>query len=82
MTNGSIGGIAGAGAIEDIPLHDGMENCRPTDIEVAARLHNKYAETSSTAIYSDLRNVMAQNLWDTGVRVSSESDLIGLPSIL
>ena len=82
MINDSVGSMAGAGDVEDIPLHDGIDNCRPTDAEVANRLHNKYSETSSTANFSDLRNVMAQNIWDMGLRITSESDLIGLPSIL
>lgn len=82
MINASVGSMAGAGDVEDIPLHDGIDNCRPTDAEVANRLHNKYSETSSTANFSDLRNVMAQNIWDTGLRITSESDLIGLPLIL
>ena len=62
--------------------HDGVEDSRPTDIEVANRLKNRYATIGSRAVVSDLRNVMSEKIWDTGLRITSENGLVGLPSIL
>ena len=70
------------GGMEEIPIHDGVEDSRPTDIEVANRLKNRYATIGSRAVVCDLRNAMSEKIWDTGLRITSENDLVGLPSIL
>jgi hypothetical protein len=35
---------------EHVPLHDGIDNSRPTDVEVQTRLRNRYDEISSRAV--------------------------------
>lgn len=67
---------------ENIPLHDGIDDSRPTDSEVTERLNNRFAEISTRATVCDLRNSMTELIWDSGLRVTSELDLVGLPSIL
>ena len=44
ITNGMNGREYSVGVNEDIPLHDGIDNSRPTDDEVSERLSNRYAK--------------------------------------
>ena len=81
MINGRRGNLDIVGVNEDIPLHDGIENNRPTDIEVANALGNRYSEIGDRAAVSDLRTTMMLQIWSTGIRITSENDLIGLPTV-
>ena len=61
---------------------DILGNRRPSDLEVSLRLNNRYSEISTRAVACDLRNSMTEKIWDSGLRITSENDLVGLPTIL
>ena len=82
ITDGSRFSMNIGGGTEQIPMHDGVEDSRPTDIEVVHRLKNRYATIGSRAVVCDLRNVMSEKIWESGLRITSENDLVGLSSIL
>lgn len=81
MINGRRGNLDLVGVNEDIPLHDGIENNRPTDIEVVNALSNRYSGIGDRAAVSDLRTTMMLQIWSTGIRITSENDLVGLPTV-
>ena len=58
IQNGKIAGMDSMVVTEDVPLHDGIENSRPTDDEVANRLQNRYAAVGTRAAVCYLRNLM------------------------
>lgn len=82
ITEGSRFSMNVGGGTEEIPMHDGVEDSRPTNNEVVNRLKNRYATIGGRAVICDLRNVMSEKIWDSGLRIKSENDLVGLPSIL
>jgi hypothetical protein len=80
MINGRRGTLTGnSELVEEIPMHDGIENNRPTDEEVATRLQNRYEIGSRSAI-NDCRVSMMEDIWETGLRITDETDLAGLPT--
>ena len=44
-------------------------------------LDNRYAGIGVRAASNDLRTSMMHTIWDTGLRITQEQDLIGLPVI-
>ena len=54
---------------------------RPDDSEVAERLTNRYLGIGTRAAKSDLRIVMMNMNWDTGLRITCSDDLVGLPTV-
>ena len=82
IINGRRNNVDILGTDEDVPLHDGIDNRRPSDLEVSQRLNNRYSEISTRAAVCDLRNSMTEKIWDCGLRITSENDLVGLPTIL
>lgn len=61
---------------------DILGNRRPSDLEVSQRLNNRHSEISTRAAVSNLRYSMIEKIWDCGLRIASENDLVGLPTIL
>ena len=67
---------------EEIPEHVNIDSAyRPTDAEVINRLDNRYAGIGVRAASNDLRISMMNMIWDTGLRITHEQDLVGLPVI-
>ena len=54
---------------------------RPEDAEVAMRLTNRYVGIGTRAARCDIRTGMMNMIWDTGLRITSSEDLVGLPII-
>lgn len=66
---------------EDIPQHINLDiPFPPTDEDVAQRLNNRYTGIGAWAANSDLRVTMMNMIWNTGLRITSDQDLIGLPT--
>jgi hypothetical protein len=81
MINGRRGTLTGnSDLVEDIPMHDGIENNRPTDEEVATRLQNRYNEIGIRSAVNDCRVSMMEDVWQTGLRITDETALAGLPT--
>jgi DDE superfamily endonuclease len=81
MINGRRGTLTGnSDLVEEIPMHDGIENNRPTDEEVATRLQNRYNEIGIRSAVNDCRVSMMEDVWQTGLRITDETALAGLPT--
>jgi DDE superfamily endonuclease len=81
MINGRRGSLTGSSElVEEIPMHDGIENNRPTDEEVATRLQNRYNEIGIRSAANYCRVSMMEDVWETGLRITDETDLAGLPT--
>lgn len=67
---------------EEIPDHVNIESpFRPTDTEVMDRLNNCYNDIAERAALNDIKNGMMEKIWETGLQVVGQEDLIGLPLI-
>ena len=68
--------------LEDILEQMNIENAdRPEDAEVGMRLTNRYVGIGTRAARCDVRTGMMNMIWDTGLRITSSNDLVGLPVI-
>lgn len=54
---------------------------RSEDAEVAMRLTNRYVGIGTRAARCDIRTGMIYMIRDTGLRITSSEDLVGLPII-
>lgn len=82
LIDGRRTGMSVTDNFENIPEQMNIEDAvRPDDIEIRARLNNRFEGITRRAARNDLRLVMMQMIWDTGLRVTSEDDLLGLPSV-
>ena len=75
-------GLDAVNQLEDIPHQMNIEDAeRPEDGEVAMRLTNRYIGIGARAARCDVRTNMMNMIWDTGLRITSAEDLLGLPII-
>ena len=82
IINGKNNNFESCSRFEDIPEHINIDTvARPTDAEVADRLNNRYADIGLRAAQCDLRVSMMNMIWNTGLRITSDHDLVGLPVI-
>jgi DDE superfamily endonuclease len=82
VKNGSRSGFTNYNEVEIIPEHVNVDIATlPTDEDVANRLNNHYRGIGERAANSDLRAKMMERIWRTGLQITCENDLIGLPSI-
>ena len=82
LINGRRTGLDAVDQLENIPDQMNIENAdRPEDAEVAMRLTNRYVGIGTRAARCDIRTDMMNMIWDTGLRITSSEDLVGLPII-
>ena len=82
LIEGKKGGVDVATVLEIVPDQMNIDDAiRPDDDEVMERLGNRYLGIGVRAAKSDLRITMMNMIWDTGLRITSSDDLIGLPTI-
>ena len=81
LKDGRHGGFNHDVELEVIPDHVDVDvPIAPTDEAVATRLGNRYTGIGLKAVTCDLRISMMNMIWDTGLRITCEADLTGLPS--
>ena len=82
IINGKNNNFESSSRFEDIPEHVNIDSIvRPTDAEVADRLNNRYVDIGLRAAQCDLRVSMMNMIWNTGLRITCDHDLVGLPVI-
>ena len=82
LLSGKKNGFNNSSDVEVIPEHINVDIAiLPTDEDVAIRLTNRFEGIGVRAVNSDLRMSMMNMIWDTGLRITCEADLIGLPSV-
>lgn len=82
LESGRRNGFDNNTELEVVPEHVNVDiPIPPTDEEVRTRLSNRYTGIGVRAANNDLRSSMMNMIWDTGLRITCEADLIGLPSV-
>ena len=82
LIEGKKGGVDVATVLEIVPDQMNIDDAiRPDDDEVMERLGNRYLGIGVRAAKSDLRIIMMNMIWETGLRITSSDDLIDLPTI-